>query len=67
MVATDINSIFDHASIAKTAAYDAMLHSQSGNNELCQLKLKDFQNALKEMQKQVKDLEQKIDYLKNQG
>lgn len=67
MVSKEINEIFDIVSVSKSAAYEAMIHSQSGNDSMCEVKMKDLDTRIKEVMKQLTQLRTKIDYMKSQG
>jgi hypothetical protein len=67
MVTKEINEIFEHTTLAKTAAYEAGLHSGAGNEQLCEAKIADLKARMKEIQRMMTQLDHKIEYIKNQS
>lgn len=67
MVSKEINEIFDIISLARTASYEAMLHSQSNKEDLCTTKMGDVEVQVKKLNQKLKDLKHKIEFLKIQS
>ena len=66
-VSKEINQLFDQATMAKSAAWDALTHAGKSNEEMCAFKMADLEGNIKEMSKILKELKAKIEFLKNQG
>ena len=66
MVAKEINEIMDQASLAKSAAYEALVHAQTPNDPMCETKLADLEARNLEVTKLLKQLKSKMDYMRNQ-
>ncbi len=67
MVTKEINEILELTSLMKTAAYEAGLHSASGNEPMCETKLADLKARAKEVSKLMTQLDHKIEYIKHQS
>lgn len=66
MVSKEINEIFDIISLARSASYEAMIHSQANKDELCATKMGDVEKQVKEVNRKLKELQHKIEFLKDQ-
>ena len=64
MVAKEIEQVFEQTTFAKTAAYEALTLAQKGNDEMCSYKMRDLQAFVKNTQTRIKELEAKIEFLK---
>jgi hypothetical protein len=64
MVRLELGEIFDIISLARSAPYETMMHSNSSNDPLCELKLDDLEKQLKEVSQKIKELHQKIEFMK---
>lgn len=67
MVTKEINEILEITTLLKTAAYEAGIHSMNGNETMCETKLVDLKARLKEASKLVTNLDNQIEYIKNQS
>jgi hypothetical protein len=66
-IAKEINQLFDQASMAKSAAWDALTHAGKSNEEMCAFKMSDLEGNIKELSKLMKEVKAKIEFLKTQG
>jgi len=67
MVSKEINLILDQATLAKSAAWDALAHAGKSNEEMCEFRMNDLETCITEMRKQMKEIKTKIEFLKNHG
>jgi uncharacterized FlaG/YvyC family protein len=66
-VSKEINQLFDQASLAKTASWEAMTAAVQSNEEMAAFKMDDLEGCIKEMSKQMKELKAKIEFMKTQA
>lgn len=67
MVAKELNEILDVASLAKTAAYETMIHASTANDAMCETKMEDLKLRIREVNKMLTLLDSKIEHIKNQS
>jgi hypothetical protein len=66
MVSKEINELFDIMTLARSASYEAMLHASANKDELCKTKMGDLEQQLREASRKMKELQQKMEFLKDQ-
>lgn len=64
MVAKEIEMLFEQAGFTKTAAFEAMMHANNMNEDMCAHKIKDLEAFTKQLQQKITDLKNKIEYIK---
>jgi hypothetical protein len=65
LVSKEIDGLFQQASTAKTAAWDAMAHAGKSNEEMAEFRMNDLRLSIQALARQMKELDQKIEFLKN--
>lgn len=67
MVAKELNEILDQATLLKTAAYEAGLHAMKSNDSMCETKLEDIKARSRDVAKLLLQLDNQIEYIRNQS
>jgi hypothetical protein len=65
LVEVELAQIYMQCDLIKTASHEASMAVKDGKDHICQIKIKDLEQQLKEANKLISQLHSKIEYLKN--